>query len=164
MFQFTVSAKNAANNADNVNSAKALSVIDKLLEKAATNGKWYAEWSSFSADDTKEVRRRIRVHYEGLGFNITDTYQGFRIGFIDSKEGTRARDFYDKAAAIMDSRVESLGSHIQKSIETNSNEGYHSVRFKVSTEDAEIIGFIKNKLTEAGFKVTLEDNTLTIVW
>lgn len=63
----------------------------------------------------------------------------------------------------MDGRIEALGSNIQKSIERVSNEGFHSIAYKLTKEDSEIIDIIKSKLIEAGFKVTLRDE-LTISW
>ena len=163
MFRFEITANAAANNADSTNSAKALDVIDKLLEKESTAGHWYAEWNSFSADDNKEVRQRIRFHYESLGFNVTETCQGFRIGFLDAKEETHARDYYNRVAAIMDERINALGSQIQESIKRNSESGSHSVLFKV-TEKPEIVSIIKSKLEDAGFKVTLKDDVITVIW
>ena len=164
MFNFTINAAAATNNADSFNSSKALETIDNLLDIAAKEGRWYTEWNSFSANDTKEVRQRIRFHYEALGFHITETCQGFRIGFLDAKEETHARDFYNRVAAIMDGRIETLGTRIQEFIEKVSNDGYHMAQFKLSKEESEIVSIIKNKLDEAGFKATLKDSNLTVSW
>ena len=66
--------------------------------------------------------------------------------------------------ATMNDRIRECGSQIQSFIERASHEGHRSIHINVSKDDPEIIGYIKSKLVEAGFTITLDDNILNIAW